>query len=360
MMNTFRTMAKTCLYKAAYFLNTPFVRPDTLQISLTSRCNLRCRMCSVDKYATREDEEMSVEETCKIISAANRDFGIKKLVLTGGEPLLLGNKIVEVTAYAKGQGLDVIFTTNGFFLKEQAEALAEAGVAHFHVSLDGLKDTHNDLRQHQESFDKATEGIRILAGMRRRLGARYSIGVGTVIVKNNIRELYDLYRFADTLDVDIFDLLPYLSDNTDFSNTREASLWPDENDVRCFLDMYLRMVSARTRRIKVNTFLDPDLLAKYYRRTMQKGDWQCMAGYKNIFITMSDPKKRGRFEPCIFMCKAHLPVREQNHDLKRMWHSQEARAARLKIRCCDAYCYQICFSLPSFWKFSRTRQAGSP
>ena len=312
-------------------------------------------MCSVDKYLTTQEEEMTIDEVSKIIAAARKQFGIKKLVLTGGEPLLLKDVILQIAPLAREQGMTVIFTTNGFYLEGYAEQLARSGISHFHVSLDGLEKTHNYIRRNDLSFEKAANGIRILADLRQKFDLKYSIGIAMVLLKANVHELHDLFLEADSLGADVMDILPYLPDNTDFSNIDDTVLWPDTEDMDKYLKLHKRIFKAKKGHIRINASIDSDLMAKYYNRKMLKSDWQCMAGFKNIFITMSDPKRQGKFEPCVFMCKAHIPVRDHDHDLKKIWHSAEAYAARRDIKGCDSYCYQPCFSLPSVLKLLRVR-----
>ena len=355
MISGLREILKIYLFKVAYFLNCPLLSPDTLQISLTSRCNLQCRMCSVSKYLTTPTEEMPLAEIIKIISIAKKQFGVKKLVLTGGEPLLLGDLIVQIASFASKEGISVILTTNGFYLKENADRLARSGISHFHISIDGLESTHNYIRRNHSSFQKATEGIKILSDLRRKHNLKYSIGIGMVLLRVNIPELYDLFVEADSLKVDVMDLLPYLPDNTDFTCTENTFLWPDEGIVDKFLQLYEKTTRVNTSHTRINPFIDAELIVKYYKRKMRKDDWQCMAGFKNIFITMSDPKRQGRFEPCVFMCKAHIPVRDYNYDLKKIWHSAQSYAARRDIKRCGVYCYQPCFSFPSLLKLLKVR-----
>ena len=351
-IKTLGRLAKLGLFNASYFLNFPVIKPEVLQISITSRCNLRCKMCSVHKYTTTPDEEMTPQEVKKIITIAKKQLSIKDLILTGGEPLIVGEDIVEISKFAYQRNIRVTLTTSGFLLQKYAYRLAEAGVSHFHISVDGLKDTHNYLRGDSRSFDKAMEGIKSLTEIRQKYNYKYSIGLAMLMLKNNMNEIYDLYNYGDELGVDVFDLLAYVPDNTDFSSTDATCLWPDSKDVERFMGIYKKIIATRTNRIKLNTYFDAELIYKYYKRTMLQRDWRCFAGFKNFFITMSDPKRQGRFEPCLFMCKTHIPLRDYDYNLRKMWYSYQAHKARMEIKHCKVYCYQMCFSFPSFRKLS--------
>lgn len=337
----------------SYQINYPLVTPRVLQISLTHRCNLHCKMCSVAKYVTCEQEELSLEEVKKIIAVARKQLRVRELILTGGEPLLWGGKLCSIVSFAHENNMRVLVTTNGFLLEQYAYDLVRAGVTHFHISLDGLKETHNEIRQNSLSFDRAVNGIKLLAEIKKRYKCEYSIGVGTVILKRNIPELGELYKYADMFDVNVFDLLNYLPDNTDFSSTDFTALWPNENDVKALIDAYNEIIRMKTKTIKTNPVFDIDLIVKYYRRTITYKDWRCFAGFKNFFIVMADPKKSGKYEPCLFLCKGHIPLRDFNYDFKKMWFSSQACNLRMAVKKCRAYCYQMCFSLPSLQQIFR-------
>ena len=348
-------LVQLSLFNISYFLNSPLVRPKTLQLSLTSRCNLRCKMCTVNKYTTGLHEEMSLEEIFRIIDVAKNQFNIKYLILTGGEPLLLGEKVIKIFEYASQLDIGVVLTTNGFFLEEYARELTKFKAVHFHVSVDGLRETHNAIRGNPQSFDKAIAGLKLLIDLRSKHGFTYTTALATLILKNNIDELFALYSFADELGVDVFDLLPYVPDNTDFSLTEQTSLWPDAQDTQRFIQVFKRIAAAETKQIGLNKEFDIDLTVSYYQRKLHLADWRCFAGFKTLFITMSDPKLQGAFEPCLFLCKAHFPLREYDYNLEKIWYSQEAHNARVAIKNCDASCYQMCFSLPSAKKiFTKT------
>lgn len=123
-----------------------FGRPvRDLRISITDRCNFRCVYCMPKTVFGRDypflprADLLSFEEVARIarLFAAR---GVKKLRLTGGEPLLRHGveKLIELLAAIPG--LEVTLTTNGSLLKQKAAALAAAGLARVTVSLDALDD----------------------------------------------------------------------------------------------------------------------------------------------------------------------------------------------------------------------------
>ena len=113
---------------------------DYLRISVTDRCNLRCRYCmplSGAKLFSHEDI-LSFEEITEVVKAFV-DRGGRKIKLTGGEPLVRRGilKLVEMLAGIKGIK-DLSMTTNGVLLAKFAKSLYEAGLHRVNVSLDTM------------------------------------------------------------------------------------------------------------------------------------------------------------------------------------------------------------------------------
>ncbi|WP_321314178.1 GTP 3',8-cyclase MoaA [Halarcobacter sp.] len=114
---------------------------DYLRVSVTERCNFRCQYCMPEKpfsWVPRE-ELLSYEELFEFIKVSI-DEGVKKVRITGGEPLLregLDNFIKMISTYKND--IDLALTTNGFLLPKTAQKLADAGLKRINVSLDSLK-----------------------------------------------------------------------------------------------------------------------------------------------------------------------------------------------------------------------------
>ena len=114
---------------------------DYLRISVTDRCNLRCRYCMPEEGVPLLPAEdiLSFEEIVDVARAAI-NLGIIRIRLTGGEPLVRRNVAVLVRMLASiGRLADLSMTTNGQLLDQQAEALASAGLQRVNVSLDAIE-----------------------------------------------------------------------------------------------------------------------------------------------------------------------------------------------------------------------------
>lgn len=115
-------------------------RINYLRISVTDRCNLRCRYCMPEEGVCllKHGEIMTYEEIREVVSVAV-PLGIDKIRLTGGEPLVRKDIVDLVAMIASVSGVkDITMTTNGILLEAFAESLARAGLHRVNVSLDTM------------------------------------------------------------------------------------------------------------------------------------------------------------------------------------------------------------------------------
>ena len=113
---------------------------DYLRLSVTDRCNLRCLYCMPEEgVSLKKHEEILTLEELYLIAKAAVSIGIKKIRLTGGEPLVRKG-IIDLVAMIKGiSGLEELsLTTNGTLLESLGPALKRAGLDRINISLDTL------------------------------------------------------------------------------------------------------------------------------------------------------------------------------------------------------------------------------
>ena len=110
---------------------------DYLRISVTDRCNLRCRYCMPEPMAAvRHDDILRYEEILRICRAA-AELGITKFKVTGGEPLVRAGCAEFIAALKTQPGTQqVTLTTNGLLLEKNLDALTAAGLDGVNISLD--------------------------------------------------------------------------------------------------------------------------------------------------------------------------------------------------------------------------------
>lgn len=134
---------------------------DYLRISVTDQCNLRCVYCMPEEGLEflPGDKLMRAEEIVKIVRTAAK-LGIRKLRITGGEPLVRKDIVDIVAGVAAVPGIeDVAMTTNGLLLAAKAEALRRAGLTRVNISLDTLDASKFRLIARRGDLRKVMEGI---------------------------------------------------------------------------------------------------------------------------------------------------------------------------------------------------------
>ncbi len=132
-----------------------------MRLSVTDRCNLRCRYCMPEEGITklRHGDILSYEELL-VLSRASVQVGIEKIRVTGGEPLVRNGIIDFLSKLAQIPGLrQLVLTTNGLLLKEMAEDLYRAGVQRLNISLDSLRNETFKKITRCGDLDKVLEGI---------------------------------------------------------------------------------------------------------------------------------------------------------------------------------------------------------
>jgi cyclic pyranopterin phosphate synthase len=136
-----------------------------LRISVTDRCNFRCVYCmprdvfDADYHFLPHAELLTFEEIARLARIFVAQ-GVRKIRLTGGEPLLRRNVERLVELLARIDGVDLTLTTNGALLAKKAKALAEAGLRRVSVSLDSLDDaTFRRMNDADFPVERVLEGI---------------------------------------------------------------------------------------------------------------------------------------------------------------------------------------------------------
>jgi len=181
-----------------------------LRVSITDRCNFRCRYCMPEgvKEFIPHPEILSYEEITQVVEVFST-FGVSSVRLTGGEPLV--RKRVETLVYqlAEVDGIDDIsITTNGFLLKEKARALKEAGLKRVNVSIDTLD---------PEKFSYITGAprnalFRVIEGIEEAISVGLNpVKVNAVLIKGfNDGEIGEFLKFSRDYGVEVrfIELMP--------------------------------------------------------------------------------------------------------------------------------------------------------
>lgn len=166
---------------------------DYIRVSVTKQCNFRCQYCMPATPLNFFDNEelLPLDNVLEFLKIAI-DEGVKKIRITGGEPLLrkgLDEFIAKLHAYNKE--VELVLSTNGFLLKKMAKDLKNAGLAQVNVSLDSLK-SDRVLKISQKDALKNT-----LEGIEESLKVGLKLKLNTVVIKSvNDDEILELLEYA--------------------------------------------------------------------------------------------------------------------------------------------------------------------
>ena len=136
-------------------------RINYLRISVTDRCNLRCRYCMPEEGIPliSHGEVLSYEEILRIVRVFAKE-GISKIRLTGGEPLIRKGIVDFISRLSQIEEIkDLSLTTNGLLLKELAPVLKQAGLKRINVSLDSLRKDRFFQITRKDDFERVWSGI---------------------------------------------------------------------------------------------------------------------------------------------------------------------------------------------------------
>ena len=162
----------------------------SLRITLTNRCNVNCLYCHHDGMVKSKDE-MTADELYTICKIAKK-IGVRKIRLSGGEPLLKNDIVEIVERIASLDFKDISMTTNGILLEKYAQKLKDAGLDRVNVSLDTLNRETFEFIAKKDYLEDAKRGIlkAVEVGL-------YPVKINMVIMKDiNQDEIDDMFEFC--------------------------------------------------------------------------------------------------------------------------------------------------------------------
>lgn len=194
-------------------------RIDYVRLSVTDRCDLRCRYCMAEEMTfLPRNEVLSIEELARL-GATFVSLGVRKLRITGGEPLIRKGIVDLMQRLGSLPGLEELcLTTNATHMDQYAQALKDAGVSRVNISLDSIRPERFKYLTRHGDLNQVLEGIKAAqqAGFER-------IKLNCVVLKNyNADEAPELVRFAldEGLDISFIEEMP-LGEVTDHGRAAE-------------------------------------------------------------------------------------------------------------------------------------------
>lgn len=268
---------------------------DYIRISVTDRCNLRCVYCMPEKGVDllKHQDMMSFEEIYNLVKALIPS-GIKKIRLTGGEPLVrTGIESLIKMLRSLPEIEDITLTTNGILLEEMAKGLKDAGLTRVNVSLDSLDPVRFKQITRWGSLDKVLKGIdkAIEAGLK-------PVKINVVAIKGfNDDEFIDFVEYAYKKEVQVrfIELMP-IGESDDEAILKHYPI----DDIKKLIET--RFTLEETSDIKTN---GP---AENYRITGGKGDVGFIGALSHKFCSTCNRLRLtsdGKIRPCLYIDKEY-------------------------------------------------------
>ncbi|MCM0649112.1 radical SAM protein [Clostridium swellfunianum] len=165
----------------------------------TLSCNLKCRHCGSDCDKDKFIEELPKEKVLQVFKNIAENYEPKDIMVavTGGEPLVRKD-LFEILSEVSSMGFPWGMVTNGMLVDEAAvEKCAESGMKTVSVSLDGLREAHNHLRNSELSYDRAVNALRLFL----KSGKFDIVEAITCVNSDNINQLEDMYKLLKDIGV---------------------------------------------------------------------------------------------------------------------------------------------------------------
>lgn len=185
------------------------VYPIYVEISTSGACNHRCRFCALDylDYKTGLADFKNLKRAVKDMARG----GVRSIQFGGeGEPLL-HPKIKEIVQYTKSLGIDMSFTTNGAFLKEDLLKDVLPLMTWIKVSIDaGTPETHAKIhRPRIGDFNTIIDNLKKAVEIRRKIKSGCALGAQMLLLPNNAHEAVVLAKIAKNIGLDYLVIKPY-------------------------------------------------------------------------------------------------------------------------------------------------------
>ncbi|MDP8260395.1 MAG: radical SAM protein [Candidatus Gygaella obscura] len=254
--------------------------------NLTSRCNLDCIHC----YAAKEKKSIR-EIPKKVCLKTIKELKVLKtplVIFSGGEPLLYKD-IFNLSRFAIKNSIKVSLSSNGTLIDaKMASLIKKSGIGYVGISIDGMKATHDFLRNKKGAFEKSIKAIENCKKDRVKVGIRFTIA------RYNIRDLKAVLNLTQSLQVDRFCLynLVYSGRGAKLVDN-DLSIWQR----RKVVDELVEFVEKTNGEIEVLTTDSPCdgvyLMNKFNLKNLDLSG--CSAGEKIINID-----EAGFIHPCQF------------------------------------------------------------
>lgn len=171
------------------------IKPTYALLFITYRCTSRCKMCAMWQRKINVNEEMTLEEWKNTIDSLH-NIGVRHIEFFGGDALLRKDILVPLITYAHKKGIYTEMPTNCNLLDDTtAIQLVNAGLDDIWISLDGIDETHDEIRGNKGTFSRVDRAIKSIINARGN-NNKPRIFINCVISKKNIESFEEVIPYA--------------------------------------------------------------------------------------------------------------------------------------------------------------------
>jgi MoaA/NifB/PqqE/SkfB family radical SAM enzyme len=330
------------LYNFSLYLNQPLIGPEMLQIIITTRCNLKCKMCEVWKQKEKEANTYHIK---RAIDDAVQLGNLKEVYFTGGEALLRED-IFALVKYVKDYypHIRTHLNTNGtLFTPGIFRRIIHCGLDSIGISIDSpIPEIHNSLRG-EGVFEKAMSAIEYINKEKKRLGLnRPEIDTLSVLMDQTLESMPDMIDFCLKYNLLGLNIQPYVH-NGDLRSAAKSDFWIKKERLPLLREV-LEDIVCRHKKVKDKLFLaiEPEKIYNYFSKPVYVD--KCYAGFTRALLVGN------KF---CFVCNGPNDKTTQHFgevdkdSLLEVWFSPAANYFRETIKKCKKNCVQFCSIRPS-------------
>lgn len=257
-----------------------------LFLELTSKCNLKCRHCGSRCPSNIAGSQVDTPRLLRLIDEVTEHIPPREFMfcITGGEPLLRPDWD-KICAYIAEKGYSWGMTTNGTLITEDVvRRMEETGMKTIAVSLDGLRESHEWLRNVKGSYEQALHGLELLV----RSGQFQRVQVTTVVNTKSLHDLEEMYHLLKDMGVLSWKIV---ATEPIGSAVGQKELFLSPAQYRQMLDFILEKRASGGMEV---TFGCSHFLPEEYENTVRRSRFHCGAG---VFIASISAK--GKILACL-------------------------------------------------------------
>lgn len=334
-------------YKAQSLLGFPQTRSLSLTVSITQKCNSKCKTCNIwkDPRNDQPSKELTLDEYDKIFKSIGRS--VIWYTLSGGEPFLRKDIVEIARSIIKHSAPKVlIIPTNGLLgnriVRETERILSilpSDATLIVNVSLDGIGERHDEIRGIPGNFPRFLETFNALKELKKTYPHSFELGVHSVVSRFNVENILELFDYVknhlvpDSYICEIAEnreeLLNVTDTITPSIDLYEKTIRPLQHEIRESL-LHNKGITGLIQafRLKYYDYVITEMREK--RRIIP-----CHAGRVSAQIS-----PWGDVWPCCILAyKADMGnIRDFDLDLYKLWYSEKATRVRNQVFKGDCYC----------------------